>query len=442
VGVDAGADARAEQERADQLAVQEHGLRWRRAQEAAAEREVQAELAHARRQRGAREVVGPRPPQRLADQQDQVHDAAHALGRLVGAHVADRHGGLAHALAVARHHGAADPRVARGQLRVDLAGGAEVEQRHALASRVDQVVREVRVGLHEAELEQLAEHEPLEQRADGVAAGLGDAALAERLDRLAGREVHRQHPARRQVVVDGGHPQRGLVGHQRAVATQARGLGEVVGLLAELALRLGDQARDVELHRQQARQAQQRRHVVDVRVDAAGDAGVLDLEREPAPVRGDRRVHLPDRGCRQRLPVEGREARLPAAPVRAAERAAHLRGGHRVGRRAQHGQRLGQLRRQQLRVLEREQLAELHGGAAQLREPPREPLRGGLRRGGHAAEPAPGAARQAAGRQLAGHPADPRQPLEAARRHARAAAPPRLRHGSAPSSAATAAPFA
>ncbi|HSJ98866.1 MAG TPA: hypothetical protein VLC53_17455, partial [Myxococcota bacterium] len=69
MGVDAGADAGAEQERADQLAVQEHGLRRRSAQEAAAEREVQAQLPHARRQGRAAEVVGPGPPQRLAHQQ-------------------------------------------------------------------------------------------------------------------------------------------------------------------------------------------------------------------------------------------------------------------------------------------------------------------------------------------------------------------------------------
>ncbi len=70
---------------------------------------------------------------------------------------------------VARDHGAAHARVAGDERLVELAYGPEVQQHDAVGVGVEQVVGEVRVGLHEAELEELAEQQPLEPAAHVVA---------------------------------------------------------------------------------------------------------------------------------------------------------------------------------------------------------------------------------------------------------------------------------
>jgi len=57
----------------------------------------------------------------------------------------------------------------RDELRLVLAHRSEVEEQQAAGLRLHQVVGEVRVGLDEAELEDLAEEKPLEQNADRVA---------------------------------------------------------------------------------------------------------------------------------------------------------------------------------------------------------------------------------------------------------------------------------
>jgi hypothetical protein len=134
-------------------------------------------------------------------------------------------------------------------------------------------------------------------------------------------------------------------------------------------------------------------------------------------------VHLPDRGRGDGIEVEAAEARFPALAVLAAQNAAHLRGRHGVGGRAQHRQRLGELRGQQVVALEGEQLAELHGRPAHLREPAGELSAAGPReedardiRGGGAHQPL-AALRQAAERELAGHPSDAGEPFQTSGRH-------------------------
>ncbi len=149
---------------------------------------------------------------------------------------------------------------------------------------------------------------------------------------------------------------------------QVLGLAAVVGLLVELALGLGEQRREVERFRQQARDAQQRGDVVHVAVDAAPHAGILQLDRQLLAVAGARAMHLADRGRRARGEGEALEALLPAlAPVRL-QHLHHL--AHRHGARvlAQAGEDVGELGRQEAAGVHRHQLAHLHRRAAQLRE--------------------------------------------------------------------------
>ncbi len=226
------------------------------------------------------------------------------------------------------------------------------------------------------------------------------------------------------------HGHAGILGDELAIALQVAGLELVVGLLLELPLRLADDLGDVELDGQDARQAQQAGQVVDVAVDAAGDAGVLDLERQLAAVPRDGPVHLPDGGGRDRLEVELAKALLPALAVGAAQHAPHLGGRHGVRRGAQHRQRVGELGRQQVVALEGEELPQLHRRTAHRGQPARELLGPGPGEEGRhrvRAAGAHGALRalgDSAEGELSGHPADARQALQAPRRHPAAAAPP------------------
>ena len=117
-------------------------------------------------------------PQRLADEEDDIDHRLHALRGVVGRRVADPDGLAGDGVAIAVDHGAGDARVVRDEGRAEALRRAEIEQHHAPARRLVQVVREVGIRLHDAELEQLAKQQPLEQGADGIAPGLRRAASA------------------------------------------------------------------------------------------------------------------------------------------------------------------------------------------------------------------------------------------------------------------------
>ena len=212
--------------------------------------------------------------------------------------------------------------------------------------------------------------------APGVAFRLLHRRVGEDLEWLARDEVHREDAPRGEVVVHARDGKPRLPGEQPAEPREVARLGEIVGLLVELALRLRHHAADIEVERQQPGHAQQRRDVVHVAVDGARHAGVLHLEREVAAVDGARAMHLADGGGRDRLVVERGEAALPAVPPLAAEHATQLRERHGVRIGAQDGERLRHFRRQQVVAFEREDLPELHRRAAQVRQALGEPRRG------------------------------------------------------------------
>ena len=81
-------------------------------------------------------------------------------------------------------------------------------------------------------------------------------------------------------------------GHHALVA----GLTAVVELLADPVPQLAQQRVDVLGRRGDAQHPAQQRDVAQVGRDGLGDARVLDLDGDRAPVEGDRAVYLPDRG--------------------------------------------------------------------------------------------------------------------------------------------------
>ena len=69
---------------------------------------------------------------------------------------------------------------------------------------------------------------------------------------------------------------------------------------------------------------QQHRHVVDIAVDAFGDARVLNFQSEITPVFGQNPVNLADGSGGNRLEIKMLEPALPAFAVFPAHHAANL----------------------------------------------------------------------------------------------------------------------
>ncbi len=171
-----------------------------------------------------------------------------------------------------------------------------------------------------------------------------------------------------EVGLGGGHNIGRIVADQRAIAFEHRPLAEIIGFLVELALGLHQQRRDIDAARQQPRDAQQRRDIVDIGIDAGGDAGILHLDRQHAAIGQLGAVDLADRCGRDRMRLEMAEAPPPVAPPFGGEHLVELRRGHVVRIVAQPRHDRAQLGREQIARVHRDHLAELHRRTAQMRE--------------------------------------------------------------------------
>ena len=103
-----------------------------------------------------------------------------------------------------------------------------------------------------------------------------------------------------------------MIAQQRGIAAQLLGLAVIIRLFAQLLLRFVEQWRNVEAGGQQTGQAQQGGHVIDVGINAGGNAGILHLDRNHPPIGQLGTVHLPDRGGGNRRRLEPGK---PAAPI-------------------------------------------------------------------------------------------------------------------------------
>ena len=256
--------------------------------------------------------------------------------------------------------------VGLGGLGRDRTGGPEIEQHDPTVFVAPLEIGEVRVGLHEAELEQLAHHE-FQQRAAGLVAQRL-AFFRQGLDRRACQVVHRQHHGCHKIVDRRGQRETRVVRKQRPVAAHLLRLASVIGFFAELSFGLGQKWRDVEPGGQEPRIAQQRRDIVDIGVDAGRDARILDLDRQFAPGFQRGAVHLPDRGRRDRTHVEPREPLAPVAAPGPGQHLVELPGRHDVRLLAQPRQDRGQFRRQHVARVERDHLPQLHRRPAHPRQ--------------------------------------------------------------------------
>ena len=147
----------------------------------------------------------------------------------------------------------------------------------------------------------------------------------------------------------------------------AASLEAIVDLLLESLRELLHERARVESRKRCADDAPQQGHVAEVGRDAAGDARVLDLDRDRPAVARDGAVHLTDRGGRKRQRIPPREDLLgrPAELLRD-DAGRHLRAHRRRGLLQPAHRRAHRLR--QILVDVARHLAELHQHAAHRAE--------------------------------------------------------------------------
>ena len=200
--------------------------------------------------------------------------------------------GIAHRVAVSRQSRRQQIAIALRRGRLNRAGRAEIEQDEAAGFRLIPVVCEIGIGLHQPEFEQFAQDHPDQRSHDRIAhvlRGVGDAFDGHTFD-----EAHRKHLVGAELVINGGHDIIGRIGEQRAEARHLCSFAGVIRFFMQLPFRLGEERRKVDFLGQQSRNAQQRRDIIDVGVDAVAHAGILDLHRKVAAIGRRRAVDLTD----------------------------------------------------------------------------------------------------------------------------------------------------
>ena len=267
--------------------------------------------------------------------------------------IADQPGGQQRAISVAdviRHH----PR------------RAEVEQHQPARVQIIAIIGEVGIGLHHPPIEQFGHEDAQHQRHQPVAFGLGQGGGL--VDGDAFHVAHGQYGRARQVGGELWHHHLRPIGGKRAIAGQHLAFAGVVCLFVQLALGFVQQRFHRKTRRQQARKLYQRRHIVDIGINAGRDAGILHLDRQIAPIQCHGAVDLADRGRRNRRHVEPLELRAPVRPPAGHQHLLQLLFRHRIGFGAQASENVGQFARQHLAAVHRNQLPQLHRRAAQPRE--------------------------------------------------------------------------
>ena len=320
--------------------------------------------------------------QRLAGHAHHLDDTARLLGGVFSRSEAGSGGcgGQARHVVIAQR--AAEFAQLLDALGRDGLGGAEVDQRDAAAGSVEEVVAEVRVGLHQPHAEELVHREPAQRRRDVVALRLRAAAgFGEAVDGQAGRERGGDDVVGAMLVGHRGHAQHRVVTEQSAVRVGGAGFCAVVGLVLELRLNASEQRRHVERRRHQPGCARQQRQIGHVAGDALANTGVLDLQRQHTPFVCLGAMHLTDRCGGDRLVAEATEPPVPPGAVFALKHLGELGRRHHMGLVAQPAEQFGEVRRQHAVAVHRHQLADFHHGATHLRQPFSKPTR--VARGQH-----------------------------------------------------------
>ena len=300
--VDLCTDSGAQQEDARQLAVQEQHIGGRDTLRLGGTMQVEQLVIEQRHEPGLREQVVTLKECGFRSAADQVGNRHAVVEGIRRRQVTDLAGGVDQFGKIVIHRRTQQARERALPARLVDAHRAKIEQADGFALRVVEKIGEVRVALHHSPAQAFMQAQVDEPRGQAVARLRRCG--GQRFDALAIDKAHRQDAWTAQTLIHLGHLEQIIVDEPLAVAAQVAGFERVVGFVVQLLPRQVKQGVDFDARGQQAEEFQQRRHVVDVAIDAVGDAGVLNLDREPAPVAIDRVVHLPDRRRGEGLLVE------------------------------------------------------------------------------------------------------------------------------------------
>jgi hypothetical protein len=244
------------------------------------------------------------------------------------------------------------------------------------------------------ELEELPQERAYGRLRDLPARDAGAVERGEVRDLQALHALQRQHLVRRVLPVDERDADAGVPGEAAPHPVGVLALAHVVELAVDRVRELGEQRAQVEVGGERGvllRPVHEPREDVEVALDLLGDVRALDLDHDAGAIVEHGRVHLPDRGARERDELERREhlRRRPAQLV--LEDREHVRDRDRRRRILEPGELGHVLRRQQVAACA-EHLSELGERGAQLAERHAQSLR--LRERA-AVRRAPGARREA-----------------------------------------------
>ncbi len=301
--------------------------------------------------------------------EDDAHDADQRRRVVVGIEKLETHERVAHGRLVVVQHAHREIEVREPNRLVEDPHAAEIEHAEVRVVR-HHVVAGMRIGVEDAELEELPPHHLEVLHRDPVLQALVDAGREDVAERIAVDGAHGQHTARREVRHRLGNHDLGIVGEELPEAREVRGLVHVVELLPQAILELARDLGRVDLlpHHVAAdadERRDQRPDVLQILHHRLFDAGILDLHHDRVAVGQLGAVHLAERGRRERFGLERREELLR----RRTELAGDLRAdGGRVhrGHRRLHGRQHVERGRRQEIVPHAQHLHELHERALQL----------------------------------------------------------------------------
>ena len=356
--VDAGFQAGGEKSDAADLALDEEHVGRRNMPGLAVARGRRGLIAHEAKDAPVGKVEGPAARGLRDDEGDHPVDEIWMPAKGFLAEKPSLERGRLHRCPVTGKAGGQEPTIGLRGRCLNGARRAEVEKHDPPAVRLVPEIGEIRIGLHHAETEDLIENEIDETRRDAVALVLR--AMHHGFDRHALHEGHGEDAVRREVRRQIRHHEGVVPGHKTPIGLKLGALAPIVGLLVKLRLGLIQKRGNVETARQQARHPKKRRDIVDISVDALPHAGILDLDRQLAPVERHRPVDLPDGGRGDGPVVEALEPIAPFTAPFGGKHPLELQRGHGIGIGTKPSEKLGEFGRQGVACIERDHLAELH----------------------------------------------------------------------------------
>ena len=218
--------------------------------------------------------------------------------------------------------------------------------------------------MHDPKFEQFARHQTDHSFKHSVAGFLGF--VRQGLYRTAFFKAHRKDMRTGQRVKKLWHDKAGVRRQSFPIKPHLLALAQIIGLFLELLFCCSQQRRNVQFLGQQTRQAQQAGDIIDIGIDAARNAGILNFDCQCLAIAGHRFVNLPNGCSGNGARVEPFELCAPIAAPFSLQHTVKLPGGHKIGFVAHGGQDLRQFWWQNVASIHADHLPHFHCRAAQM----------------------------------------------------------------------------